>query len=66
MTVTAGMAETAGMTAPAGMTVTVDSIEQDDQAIPLVDDRQEHSVDVRINLHPTKDITEPPMAAIQE
>jgi hypothetical protein len=28
--------------------VTVDSIERDDQAIPLVDDHQEHSVEVRI------------------
>ncbi len=30
-----------------GMTVTVDGIERDDKAIPLVDDRQEHSVEVR-------------------
>jgi cellobiose phosphorylase len=33
--------------AKAGMTVTVDGIERDDKAIPLVDDRQEHSVEVR-------------------
>ena len=31
------------------MNVTVDGIERDDNAIPLVDDRQEHSVEVRIN-----------------
>jgi cellobiose phosphorylase len=30
-----------------GMTVTVDGIERDDKTIPLVDDRQEHSVEVR-------------------
>jgi cellobiose phosphorylase len=30
-----------------GMTVTVDGIERDDRFIPLVDDRQEHSVEVR-------------------
>ncbi|MBI4456872.1 MAG: cyclic beta 1-2 glucan synthetase, partial [Acidobacteria bacterium] len=29
--------------------VTVDNLEQDDRAIPLVDDRQEHSVEVRID-----------------
>jgi cyclic beta-1,2-glucan synthetase len=33
--------------AKAGMTVTVDGIERDDKAIPLVDDRQEHWVEVR-------------------
>jgi cellobiose phosphorylase len=32
-----------------GMSVTVDGVEQHDQAIPLVDDRQEHSVEVRIH-----------------
>jgi cyclic beta-1,2-glucan synthetase len=31
------------------MSVTVDGVEQHDQAIPLVDDRQEHSVEVRIH-----------------
>jgi cellobiose phosphorylase len=31
------------------MSVTVDGVEQQDQAIPLVDDRQEHSVEVRIH-----------------
>jgi cellobiose phosphorylase len=31
-----------------GMTVTVDGIKQDNEAIPLVDDRQEHSVEVKI------------------
>jgi cellobiose phosphorylase len=31
-----------------GMSVTVDGVEQHDKAIPLVDDRQEHSVEVRI------------------
>jgi hypothetical protein len=28
--------------------VTVDGVERDDQVIPLVDDLQEHSVEVRI------------------
>ena len=32
----------------AGTAITVDGIEQDDKGIPLVDDRQEHWVDVRI------------------
>jgi cellobiose phosphorylase len=32
--------------AKAGMIVTVDGIGRDDKAIPLVDDRQEHSVEV--------------------
>ncbi len=31
-----------------GMSVTVDGLEQDDQTVPLVDDRLEHSVEVRI------------------
>jgi cellobiose phosphorylase len=31
-----------------GMSVTVDGVERPDQAIPLADDRQEHSVEVRI------------------
>jgi len=31
-----------------GMGVTLDGVEQDDKAIPLVDDRQEHSVAVRV------------------
>ena len=30
------------------MNVTVDGVEQPDKAIPLIDDRQEHSVEVRI------------------
>jgi len=30
------------------MRVTVDGVERHDQAIPLVDDRQEHSVEVKI------------------
>ena len=30
------------------MSVTVDGVEQPDKAIPLVDDRQEHLVKVRI------------------
>jgi hypothetical protein len=30
------------------MTVTVDGVEQQDKAIPLVDDHQEHSVEVKI------------------
>jgi hypothetical protein len=30
------------------MSVTVDGVEQPDKAIPLIDDRQEHSVEVRI------------------
>ena len=32
------------------MNVTVDGVEQHDNAIPLVDDRQEHSVEVRIHV----------------
>ncbi len=31
-----------------GASVTVDGVERHDKAIPLVDDRQEHSVEVRI------------------
>ncbi|MBP1596567.1 MAG: ndvB 2, partial [Acidobacteria bacterium] len=38
----------------AGMTVTVDGTEQDDQAIPLVDDRQEHNAEVRIHAAPSQ------------
>jgi cyclic beta-1,2-glucan synthetase len=30
------------------MSVTVDGVEQDDQAIPLVDDHREHAVEVRV------------------
>jgi cellobiose phosphorylase len=30
--------------------VTVDGVEQHDKAIPLVDDRQDHSVEVRIDV----------------
>ena len=30
------------------MSVTVDGVERQDKVIPLVDDRQEHSVEVRI------------------
>ena len=30
--------------------VTVDGVEQHDNTIPLVDDRQEHSVEVRIHV----------------
>jgi len=33
------------------MSVTVDGVEQYDKAIPLVDDRQEHSVEVRITVN---------------
>jgi cellobiose phosphorylase len=40
--------------ANAGMTVTVDGMERDDQAIPLVDDRQEHTAEVRIRVTPTQ------------
>ncbi|MDO9288319.1 MAG: hypothetical protein Q7T83_05970, partial [Thermodesulfovibrionales bacterium] len=32
--------------------VTVDGVEQPDKAIPLVDDRQEHMVEVRIDICP--------------
>jgi cellobiose phosphorylase len=38
----------------AGMTVTVDGVERDDQAIPLVDDRQEHRAEVRIHVAPSQ------------
>jgi cyclic beta-1,2-glucan synthetase len=40
--------------AQAGMTVTVDGVERDDQAIPLVDDRQEHTAEVRIHVTPSQ------------
>ncbi len=40
--------------ANAGMTVTVDGMERDDQAIPLVDDRQEHRAEVRIHVAPSR------------
>jgi len=32
-----------------GTSVTVDDVEQPDKAIPLVDDHQDHSVEVRIS-----------------
>jgi cellobiose phosphorylase len=35
--------------------VTVDGVERDDQAIPLVDDRQEHAVEVRVHAPRTVD-----------
>ena len=35
---------------PAGMSVTVDGIQQHDKAIPLVDDHQEHWVEVRMDV----------------
>jgi len=38
--------------AGAGMAITVDGVAQDDAAIPLVDDRQEHWVEVRIVQRP--------------
>ncbi len=38
----------------AGMTVTVDGMERDDQAIPLADDRQEHTAEVRIHVVPSE------------
>jgi cellobiose phosphorylase len=38
--------------AGAGMAITVDGVEQDDKGIPLVDDRQEHWVEVRIVQRP--------------
>jgi cyclic beta-1,2-glucan synthetase len=40
------------------MSVTVDGVQRPDQAIPLVDDRQEHSVEVRI-YHPQPEIISP-------
>jgi cellobiose phosphorylase len=33
-----------------GMTVTVDGLEREDRVIPLVDDRHEHSVEVRMHV----------------
>jgi len=30
--------------------ITIDGVEQHDKTIPLVDDRQEHSVEVRIHV----------------
>ena len=59
ISVLAGVPVSAGTTANTRMTVTVDGVEQGDQAIPLVDDRQEHSVEVRIDLHAVKDSTAP-------
>jgi len=34
--------------------VNVDGMERDDQAIPLVDDRQEHRAEVRIHVAPSR------------
>jgi cellobiose phosphorylase len=34
--------------AKGGITVTVDGVDQDDDSIPLVDDRKEHRIEVRI------------------
>jgi hypothetical protein len=36
------------------MSVTVDGVERHDKVIPLVDDRQEHSVEVKIQAAATK------------
>jgi cellobiose phosphorylase len=41
--------------ASGGMKLTVDGVERNDAAIPLVDDRQEHAVEVRIPMHPAND-----------
>jgi len=38
-----------------GMTVTVDGMERNDKSVPLVDDRQEHSVEVRIDVADSRD-----------
>ena len=38
-------------------TVTVDGVEQRDPAIPLIDDRQEHTVEVRLSASRTAPIT---------
>ena len=35
-----------------GMTVAVDGIKQDDNSIPLVDDRQEHTVEIELYVSP--------------
>ena len=40
--------------AHAGITLIVDGVERDDHAIPLVDDRQEHSAEVRIHVAPSQ------------
>jgi len=42
------------VTSHARMTVTVDGMEQDDHAIPLVDNRQEHRAEVRIHVAPSQ------------
>jgi len=42
--------------ADGGMTVTVDGIHRDDKAIPLVDDCQEHSVEVRTPVTLSQDL----------
>jgi cellobiose phosphorylase len=41
--------------ASGGMKLTVDGVERNDDAIPLVDDRQEHAVEVRIPMHRAND-----------
>lgn len=33
-----------------GQSIAIDGVEQHDKAIPIVDDRQEHSVEVRIHV----------------
>jgi hypothetical protein len=40
--------------AQAGMTVTVDGVEREDNALPLVDDQQEHTAEVRIHVAPSQ------------
>lgn len=45
--------------------VTLDGVEPDGQAIPLVDDRQEHAVAVRVRVNATADVCDGPAAEPQ-
>jgi cellobiose phosphorylase len=45
--------------------VTLDGVELDGQAIPLVDDRQEHAVAVRVRVNAAADVGNGPAAAPQ-
>ena len=42
--------------------ITVDGVERLDQTIPLIDDRQEHSVEVRVRTRQTIDELAPSLA----
>jgi cyclic beta-1,2-glucan synthetase len=42
------------MSTVGGMRITLDGVPLDSTAIPLIDDRREHSVEVRIEIAPSK------------